>query len=102
MEDSADRKRFEEIDARLEAARPPGTPHKLIRAEIRDAIWNFRDELVEKYGNGDFHGYDWRREIAHLMEQCGFGLHSDIEREKRLKREEEIAARIAAEKAEEK
>ena len=102
MEDPADCKRFEEIDARLEAARPPGPPHKVIRKEIRDAIWNFRDELVEKYGNGDFHGHDWRREIAHLMEQAGFGLHSDIEREKRKRLDAERAARIAAEKAEEK
>jgi hypothetical protein len=99
MEDPADRKRFEEIDARLAAARPPGPPYREVYAEIRDAVVEFRDGLVGKYR--DYHGRDWTKQISHLMGQLGFDLHVRMELEKQARRQEKREARIAQDKAQE-
>ena len=95
MENSADRKRFEEIDARLAAEEPEGPSPKEIYEEISKAVWSFRDELVAKYQ--DYHGRDWRAQISHLVEQAGTGLHDDIEKEKQARRDKLKAERRARE-----
>lgn len=97
MANSADRKRFKEIEKQLAANRPPGPPYKEVYGEIRDAIWALKDQLVEKYR--DRYGRDWRPQVSHLLEQAGTGLLSDIEKERKALRDGVKDKRIAEDRA---
>ena len=75
-----------------------GPSFRDIKYEMESEIREFKDYLVGKYS--DFHGHDLRRDASWYMEQMGIGIHSDIEREKRLAREKLIAENRAKEAAE--
>lgn len=63
---------------------PEKQSYREIYARIREEIRDFSDGLVEFYVN--YEGNDWRKEIAHLLEQFGYRIRSQVEKEKRLAR----------------
>ena len=84
---------------RTEPETPPEEPsYREIREGIRDRIFGFANQMVEEYR--DYCGRDWRPVVSHLIEQAGMGIHSDIEREKRIARDKAIAERREREEAE--
>jgi len=84
-----------EVDERLTQSN--GEPSiRQIHDQMHEEIFGFAQRLVKKYQ--DYYGRDCRKQVSHLFEQAGIGIHGSIENELRLAREELIEARIAAEK----
>ena len=75
----------------------PVLSYKEYRELVARKIDLFAVEIVREHGH--FNDKDWRKVIAHLVEQTGIGIRHDYEKDIRAEREKQWASdRRAAEK----